>query len=113
MYVGAVLPARPVFEIGVREHVVSHSHSLPQPGNTQTLTELELRWQHWREECERHLQDSTFAASPRLEALCKVWGEGGGLALLLGPWHPRWQGDGFSLEKAVMSLDCKEGAFSV
>ncbi|XP_027281505.1 nuclear pore complex protein Nup85 isoform X7 [Cricetulus griseus] len=42
------------------------------PGNTQTLTELELKWQHWREECERHLQDSTFAASPRLEALCKI-----------------------------------------
>lgn len=42
------------------------------PGNTQTLTELELRWQHWREECERHLQDSTFAASPHLEALCKI-----------------------------------------
>ncbi|XP_060242387.1 nuclear pore complex protein Nup85 isoform X2 [Meriones unguiculatus] len=42
------------------------------PGNTQTLTELELKWQHWREECERHLQDSTFAASPRLESLCKI-----------------------------------------
>ncbi|XP_007641220.1 nuclear pore complex protein Nup85 isoform X1 [Cricetulus griseus] len=56
------------------------------PGNTQTLTELELKWQHWREECERHLQDSTFAASPRLEALCKVWaGAGQGWALL---WEP-------------------------
>ncbi|XP_057630542.1 nuclear pore complex protein Nup85 [Chionomys nivalis] len=42
------------------------------PGNTQTLTELELKWQHWREECERHLQDSTFAASSRLESLCKI-----------------------------------------
>nr|XP_020741476.1 nuclear pore complex protein Nup85 [Odocoileus virginianus texanus] len=42
------------------------------PGNTQTLTELELRWQHWHEECERHLQDGTFASSPRLESLCKV-----------------------------------------
>uniref|UniRef100_A0A8C5JZF7 Nuclear pore complex protein Nup85 n=1 Tax=Jaculus jaculus TaxID=51337 RepID=A0A8C5JZF7_JACJA len=42
------------------------------PGNTQTLTELELKWQHWHEECERHLQDSTFAASPRLETLCKI-----------------------------------------
>ncbi|XP_021068407.1 nuclear pore complex protein Nup85 [Mus pahari] len=42
------------------------------PGNTQTLTELELKWQHWREECERHLQDNTFAASPRLESLCKI-----------------------------------------
>ncbi|XP_004860704.1 nuclear pore complex protein Nup85 isoform X1 [Heterocephalus glaber] len=42
------------------------------PGNTQTLTELELKWQHWREECERHLQDNTFAASPALESLCKI-----------------------------------------
>ncbi|XP_021031554.1 nuclear pore complex protein Nup85 [Mus caroli] len=42
------------------------------PGNTQTLTELELKWQHWREECERHLQDNTFAANPRLESLCKI-----------------------------------------
>ncbi|XP_007185720.2 nuclear pore complex protein Nup85 isoform X2 [Balaenoptera acutorostrata] len=42
------------------------------PGNTQTLTELELKWQHWHEECERHLQDGTFASSPHLESLCKV-----------------------------------------
>ncbi|XP_028608746.1 nuclear pore complex protein Nup85 isoform X1 [Grammomys surdaster] len=42
------------------------------PGNTQTLTELELKWQHWREECERHLQDNTFAANPHLESLCKI-----------------------------------------
>nr|KAF6457934.1 nucleoporin 85 [Rousettus aegyptiacus] len=42
------------------------------PGNTQTLTELELKWQHWHEECERHLQDSTFASSPHLESLCKI-----------------------------------------
>ncbi|XP_032726535.1 nuclear pore complex protein Nup85 isoform X2 [Lontra canadensis] len=42
------------------------------PGNTQTLTELELKWQHWHEECERHLQDSTFAANAHLESLCKI-----------------------------------------
>lgn len=42
------------------------------PGNTQTLAELELRWQHWHEGCERHLQDGTFASSPHLESLCKV-----------------------------------------
>ncbi|XP_006145892.1 nuclear pore complex protein Nup85 [Tupaia chinensis] len=42
------------------------------PGNSQTLTELELKWQHWHEECERHLQDGTFAASPHLESLCKI-----------------------------------------
>lgn len=55
--------------------VTALSASLPQPGNTQTLTELELRWQHWHEECERHLQDGTFASSPRLESLCKVCGK--------------------------------------
>ncbi|XP_058417584.1 nuclear pore complex protein Nup85 isoform X3 [Diceros bicornis minor] len=42
------------------------------PGSTQTLTELELKWQHWHEECERHLQDGTFASSPHLESLCKI-----------------------------------------
>ncbi|KAM9210310.1 nuclear pore complex protein Nup85 isoform 1-T1 [Dugong dugon] len=42
------------------------------PGNTQTLTELELKWQHWHEECERHLQDGTFTSSPQLETLCKI-----------------------------------------
>ncbi|XP_033703466.1 nuclear pore complex protein Nup85 isoform X3 [Lagenorhynchus albirostris] len=42
------------------------------PGNTQTLTELELKWQHWHEGCERHLQDGTFASSPHLESLCKI-----------------------------------------
>lgn len=42
------------------------------PGNAQTPTELELRWQHWHEECERHLQDGTFSPSPHLEALCKI-----------------------------------------
>ncbi|GAB1297061.1 Nuclear pore complex protein Nup85 [Apodemus speciosus] len=36
------------------------------------LGELELKWQHWREECDRHLQDNTFAASPHLESLCKI-----------------------------------------
>nr|BAE90916.1 unnamed protein product [Macaca fascicularis] len=42
------------------------------PGNTQTLTELELKWQHWHEECERYLQDSTFATNPHLESLLKI-----------------------------------------
>ncbi|XP_006886278.1 PREDICTED: nuclear pore complex protein Nup85 [Elephantulus edwardii] len=42
------------------------------PGNMQTLTELELKWQHWHEECERYLQDGTFASSPRLATLCKI-----------------------------------------
>ncbi|KAM5274050.1 nuclear pore complex protein Nup85 isoform 2-T2 [Ctenodactylus gundi] len=54
------------------ENPSKHKSFWDLPGNTQTLTELELKWQHWREECERHLQDSTFATSPRLESLCKI-----------------------------------------
>ncbi|KAG8564933.1 hypothetical protein GDO81_012642 [Engystomops pustulosus] len=39
---------------------------------SQTLTEFELKWQHWREECERHLQCGTFSSSPQMETICKV-----------------------------------------
>ncbi|XP_053153182.1 nuclear pore complex protein Nup85 isoform X2 [Hemicordylus capensis] len=42
------------------------------PGSTQTLTEIELKWQHWHEECQRFLQDGTFASNPHLETLCKI-----------------------------------------
>uniref|UniRef100_A0A8D2LBV9 Nuclear pore complex protein Nup85 n=1 Tax=Varanus komodoensis TaxID=61221 RepID=A0A8D2LBV9_VARKO len=42
------------------------------PGNTQTLTEMELKWQHWHEECQRFLKDGTFASHPHLETLCKI-----------------------------------------
>ncbi|XP_074870248.1 nuclear pore complex protein Nup85 isoform X2 [Carettochelys insculpta] len=41
-------------------------------GNTQTLTEMELKWQHWHEECERYLQDGTFASNPHMESICKI-----------------------------------------
>uniref|UniRef100_A0A8C9K3X2 Nuclear pore complex protein Nup85 n=1 Tax=Panthera tigris altaica TaxID=74533 RepID=A0A8C9K3X2_PANTA len=54
------------------ENPSKHESFWNLPGNTQTLTELELKWQHWHEECERHLQDGTFASSPRLESLCKI-----------------------------------------
>uniref|UniRef100_A0A6I8SGL1 Nuclear pore complex protein Nup85 n=1 Tax=Xenopus tropicalis TaxID=8364 RepID=A0A6I8SGL1_XENTR len=39
---------------------------------TQTLTEFELKWQHWREECERHLQNGTFSSNPHMEVVCRV-----------------------------------------
>ncbi|XP_069510922.1 nuclear pore complex protein Nup85 [Ambystoma mexicanum] len=42
------------------------------PGGTQTLTEFELKWQHWHEECERYLQDGTFASNSNLESICKI-----------------------------------------
>ncbi|NXX80533.1 NUP85 protein, partial [Urocolius indicus] len=45
---------------------------VPSLGNTQTLTEMELKWQHWHEECQRYLQDGTFASDPRMESICKI-----------------------------------------
>ncbi|KAM4664480.1 nuclear pore complex protein Nup85 [Discoglossus pictus] len=42
------------------------------PSGTQTLTEFELKWQHWQDECERHLQSGTFASSIPMENICKV-----------------------------------------
>nr|KAF6286877.1 nucleoporin 85 [Pipistrellus kuhlii] len=54
------------------ENPSKHESFWDSPGNTQTLTELELKWQHWHEECERHLQDGTFVSSPHLESLCKI-----------------------------------------
>ncbi|NWR31809.1 NUP85 protein, partial [Tachuris rubrigastra] len=45
---------------------------MPSLGNTQTLTELELKWQHWHEECQRFLQDGTFASNPHMESICKI-----------------------------------------
>lgn len=43
-----------------------------QLGNTQKLTEMELKWQHWHEECQRYLQDGTFASNSHMESICKV-----------------------------------------
>uniref|UniRef100_A0A2K6JQH6 Nuclear pore complex protein Nup85 n=1 Tax=Rhinopithecus bieti TaxID=61621 RepID=A0A2K6JQH6_RHIBE len=54
------------------ENPSNHDSFWNLPGNTQTLTELELKWQHWHEECERYLQDSTFATNPHLESLLKI-----------------------------------------
>uniref|UniRef100_A0A8V5HHJ5 Nuclear pore complex protein Nup85 n=1 Tax=Melopsittacus undulatus TaxID=13146 RepID=A0A8V5HHJ5_MELUD len=40
--------------------------------NMQTLTEMELKWQHWHEECQRYLQNGTFASSSHMESICKI-----------------------------------------
>ncbi|POI35496.1 hypothetical protein CIB84_000750 [Bambusicola thoracicus] len=45
---------------------------VPSLGNTQTLTEMELKWQHWHEECQRYLQDGTFASNSHMESICKI-----------------------------------------
>ncbi|KAM8946149.1 nuclear pore complex protein Nup85 isoform 2-T2 [Pelodytes ibericus] len=38
----------------------------------QTLTEFELKWQHWREECTRYLESGTFSSNQHMESVCKV-----------------------------------------
>ncbi|XP_036409393.1 nuclear pore complex protein Nup85 isoform X2 [Megalops cyprinoides] len=42
------------------------------PGGTQTLTEFDVKWRHWHEECNRCLQDSSFTSNRHLEAICKI-----------------------------------------
>ncbi|KAG9343902.1 hypothetical protein JZ751_013289 [Albula glossodonta] len=42
------------------------------PGGTQTLTEFDVKWRHWHEECDRCLQDNSFASNRHLEAICKI-----------------------------------------
>ncbi|XP_075994900.1 nuclear pore complex protein Nup85 [Genypterus blacodes] len=42
------------------------------PGGTQTLTEFDVKWQHWHEEVDRCLQDNSFASNPHLELICKI-----------------------------------------
>uniref|UniRef100_A0A8C5QWC0 Nuclear pore complex protein Nup85 n=1 Tax=Leptobrachium leishanense TaxID=445787 RepID=A0A8C5QWC0_9ANUR len=39
---------------------------------SQTLTEFELKWQHWHGECFNHLQCGTFSSSQHMESICKV-----------------------------------------
>ncbi|KAB5517658.1 hypothetical protein PHYPO_G00169780 [Pangasianodon hypophthalmus] len=49
-------------------------HKMPvfNPGGTQTLTEFDVKWRHWHEECDRCLQDNSFASNRHLETICKV-----------------------------------------
>ncbi|GAA6085571.1 nuclear pore complex protein Nup85 isoform X1, partial [Tachysurus ichikawai] len=42
------------------------------PSGAQTLTEFDVKWRHWHEECDRCLQDNSFASSRHLETICKV-----------------------------------------
>lgn len=42
------------------------------PAGTQTLTEFDVKWRHWHEDCDRCLQDNTFASNRHLETICKI-----------------------------------------
>ncbi|XP_030646419.1 nuclear pore complex protein Nup85 isoform X1 [Chanos chanos] len=61
--------ARPMFSL-----MDNLLHKMPifNPGGTQTLTEFDVKWRHWHEECDRCLQDSSFASNSHLETICKI-----------------------------------------
>uniref|UniRef100_A0A4W3GDF1 Nuclear pore complex protein Nup85 n=1 Tax=Callorhinchus milii TaxID=7868 RepID=A0A4W3GDF1_CALMI len=42
------------------------------PASSQTLTEFELKWRHWHEECQRCLREGTFASSDALQLICQI-----------------------------------------
>lgn len=42
---------------------MSRSHS---------LAEFDMKWRHWRDECERRLQQGDFAANGNIEVIAKV-----------------------------------------
>ncbi|MGH0153651.1 UNVERIFIED_CONTAM: hypothetical protein FKN15_025440 [Acipenser sinensis] len=48
------------------------SSQQPEPVGSQTLTEFDLKWRHWHEECELHLQDGSFSSNSNLETICKI-----------------------------------------
>ncbi|XP_041073319.1 nuclear pore complex protein Nup85 isoform X1 [Carcharodon carcharias] len=41
-------------------------------GSNQTVTEFELKWRHWQEECDRCLKEGTFASNGELLLICKI-----------------------------------------
>lgn len=42
------------------------------PSGTQSLTEFDVKWRHWHEECDRCLQDNSFSNNNYLEVICKI-----------------------------------------
>ncbi|XP_016422873.1 nuclear pore complex protein Nup85-like [Sinocyclocheilus rhinocerous] len=55
-----------------RMDVLLHTMPIFNPTGTQTLTEFDVKWRHWHEECDRCLQDNTFASNRHLETICKI-----------------------------------------
>uniref|UniRef100_A0A3B3QM11 Nuclear pore complex protein Nup85 n=1 Tax=Paramormyrops kingsleyae TaxID=1676925 RepID=A0A3B3QM11_9TELE len=42
------------------------------PGGTQTQTEFDVRWRQWHQECNRCLEDGSFASYSQLELICRI-----------------------------------------
>lgn len=39
----------------------------------QSLAEFSMKWTHWQQECKHRLDNETYAGSPHLHTICKVW----------------------------------------
>ncbi|XP_055510012.1 nuclear pore complex protein Nup85 isoform X1 [Leucoraja erinacea] len=42
------------------------------PGSNQNLTEFELKWRHWQEECHRCLREGIFASNKHMLLICQI-----------------------------------------
>uniref|UniRef100_A0AAY4C7C5 Nuclear pore complex protein Nup85 n=1 Tax=Denticeps clupeoides TaxID=299321 RepID=A0AAY4C7C5_9TELE len=54
------------------ESPANHEAFWDVPGSTQTLTEFDVKWRRWHEECNRCLQDGSFASNQHLLTICKI-----------------------------------------
>uniref|UniRef100_A0A8C1ZWE2 Nuclear pore complex protein Nup85 n=1 Tax=Cyprinus carpio TaxID=7962 RepID=A0A8C1ZWE2_CYPCA len=59
-------------EVLQSESPAQHQSYWDVPTGTQTLTEFDVKWRHWHEECDRCLQDNTFASNRHLETIVKI-----------------------------------------
>uniref|UniRef100_A0AAZ3NU87 Nuclear pore complex protein Nup85 n=1 Tax=Oncorhynchus tshawytscha TaxID=74940 RepID=A0AAZ3NU87_ONCTS len=59
-------------EVLASESPAEHQAYWDVPGETQTLTEFDVKWRHWREEVDHCLQDQSFASNRHLEDICKI-----------------------------------------
>ena len=40
--------------------------------STQSLSEFEMKFHHWQEQCHQHLEEASFAMDDQLETICKI-----------------------------------------
>uniref|UniRef100_A0A4W3GEP2 Nuclear pore complex protein Nup85 n=1 Tax=Callorhinchus milii TaxID=7868 RepID=A0A4W3GEP2_CALMI len=59
-------------EVLASDSPTEHRSYWDVPASSQTLTEFELKWRHWHEECQRCLREGTFASSDALQLICQI-----------------------------------------
>ncbi|XP_059509765.1 nuclear pore complex protein Nup85 isoform X5 [Stegostoma tigrinum] len=59
-------------QIMASENPVEHLYYWNVHSSNQTITEFELKWRYWQEECERCLKEGIFASNNKLLLICKI-----------------------------------------